>query len=99
MTKSEIRIEALNEIFDELGINLTPEQAQKIEKDFSLHIEMESEMSSYQHIGFKEDCKKCASLKSQLDEVKKERDVYHNSVKTRRGASRVWIEGDKVMFD
>ena len=98
MTKTEIRIECLTEILDEIGLSATPEQIQKIEKDFSLHIEMESEMSSYQHIGFKEECSKCKALESELKDVRKERDVYQNSVKQRRHTDCVWVENGEVMY-
>ncbi len=98
MTKTEIRIECLTEILDEIGLQAAPEQISKIEKDFSFHIEMESEMSSYQHIGFKEECSKCKALESELKDVRKERDVYQNSVKQRRNTDRVWVENDEVMY-
>lgn len=96
---NEIRIEAMSEILYSVGIIATPEQIATIVKDFSFHIDMEREMSSYQHVGFKEECSKCKSLESQLKEVKAERDVYQNSVKQRRHANNVWIEGDTVRYE
>ena len=99
MKNFEIRIECLSEIFSDVGLDATDEQIQQIVKDFSFHIEMEREMDSYQHVGFKEECSKCKLLEYKLEEAAKERDVYKNSVMQRRKARSVWIENDSVMYD
>ena len=99
MTKEEIRIECLSEILSDMGLQATPEQVEKIVNDFSFHIEMEREMDSYQHFGHKEECQKCKKLKAELSEVKKERDVYHDSVKRRRSASSVWVQDGEVRYE
>jgi hypothetical protein len=98
MKNKDIRIESLTEILETLGVSATPEQISQIVEDFSLHIEMEHEMESYQHVGYVEPCKKCSSLQYELNAVKKERDIYHKNVCQRRKTEDVWIEGDTVMF-
>lgn len=98
MSKQEIRIECLSEIFEELGIVATQEQIKTIVEDFSTHIEMESELSSYQHIGHKEECSMCKNLEYELNESKRENEVFRKSVMERRKTDRVWIEGDSVMY-
>jgi len=95
---TEIRIESLTEILETLGVTATQEQIKQIVEDFSLHIEMEHEMESYQHIGYKEKCSKCEKLEHDLKAVRKERDIYHKNVCIRRKTEDVWIEGDTVMF-
>lgn len=94
----EIRIESLTEILETLGVSATQEQIAQIVEDFSLHIEMESEMESYQHVSYKEKCSKCEKLEHELKVVRNERDIYHKNVCTRRKTEDVWIEGDAVMF-
>jgi len=99
MTKNKnIRIESLTEILETLGVKATDEQIAQIVDDFSLHIEMEGEMESYQHVGYKEPCRTCEKLQHELNAVKKERDIYHSNVCKRRNTDDVWIEGDTVMF-
>jgi len=98
MSKTEIRIECMSEILQEIGIQVTSEQIEKIVNDFSTHIEMESELDSYQHIGYKEECSRCKTLESKLKDCEKENEVFRNSVKQRRNTDRVWIEGDSVMY-
>lgn len=98
MKRTKERIEALSEIFNDNSIQATEQQIKQIVEDFSNHIEMESEMDSYQHVGHKEVCKNCQSLESKLKSITRERDVYHKSVCKRRGTEDVWIEGDSVMF-
>jgi len=98
MSKKEIRIECVSEIFEELGIIATNEQIEKIVDDFSMHIEMEGELDSYQHLGHKEECSNCKRLEVELDEAKRQVEVFTNSVKQRRKTDDVWIEGDSVMY-
>ena len=99
MSKQTIRIECLSEIFEELGIIATPEQIEKVVVDFSLHLEMENELSSYQHIGFKEDCSNCKKLEYKLKESEMENEVFRKSVMSRRKTDMVWIEDDSVMYE
>lgn len=98
MGNKNIRIESLSEIFETLGIIATKEQIEQVVEDFSLHIEMEHEMESYQYIGYKESCSNCKRLENELATVKRERDIYHENVCRRRNTSDVWIEGNDVMF-
>jgi len=93
------RIEAMSDILHELGIEATPMQIEELTEDFSLHLEMEKEISSYAHVGGTDKCDKCESLKSQLKTANECVDVYHNSVMKRNQASRVWLEGDVVMYE
>lgn len=99
MSKELIRIEVMTEILSEAGVSATPEQIKNITEDFAYHIEMEREMDSYQHIGGKEECRQCKSLEGKIKELEKETEVFRNSVKQRRHAQRVWIEGDSVMYE
>lgn len=93
------RIEALSEILNEIGVSSTEYQVAQIVEGFSLHIEMEAEMSSYQHISYSErTCTKCASLTDKLKDAERQIGVYQQSVKSRRKAEDVWIEGDTVMY-
>lgn len=48
------RIESLSEILNDVGIYANEEQLKYIAESFSLSIEMEHEMESYQHIEHKE---------------------------------------------
>ncbi len=89
----------MSEILDELDIKVTDEQLNKIVKDFSFHLEMENEMASYATAGNSRECDKCSSLKRQIAELKKEIDVYNNSVKQRRHASAVWIQDGEVKYE
>lgn len=98
MLKQEIRIECLSEIFEELGIVATKDQIKTIVEDFSTHIEMESELSSYQHISHKEECSKCKNLEYKLNESERQNEVFRKSVMDRIKTDRVWIEGDSVMY-
>ena len=98
MSKESLRIESMTEILDELGISATDEQVKQIVEDFSLHIEMENELSSYQHIEHKEECSKCKRLESEINELKSNIEVYRKSVMSRRNTDRVWIENDSVMY-
>jgi predicted nucleic-acid-binding Zn-ribbon protein len=98
MSKQEIRIECMSEIFEELGIIATKEQIEKVVEDFSTHIEMEGELSSYQHIGHKEECSKCKNLEYKLNESERQNEVFRKSVMSRRKTDSVWIEGDSVMY-
>lgn len=99
MSYQQIRIEALADIFQELGIVATVDQIEKAANDFYQHIEMESEQQAYQHVGRKEECPKCKLLESQLKEVTEEKNVYQNSVKRRRNAERVWVSGNEVRYE
>jgi len=98
MSKQEIRIECLSEILEEVGLTASKEQIEKIVNDFSMHLEMENELSSYQHVGYKEECSKCKILEDKLRVLEKENKVFSNSVKQRRKTDIVWIEGDYVMY-
>lgn len=98
MSKKEIRIECLSEAMSDAGVKATNEQIIEIEEAFSTHIEMESEMDSYQHRGFKEECAECSRLKSKVRELESELEIYKNSVKSRRNATRVWTENGDVHY-
>jgi hypothetical protein len=99
MTRNrDTRIEAMDDILAGLGIKVTPEQIETIVDDFSGHMDMESEMESYAHVGYKEPCRKCERLESQLRSITEERDIYHKNVCIRRKTTDVWIEGDTVMY-
>lgn len=93
------RIEAMQTIFDDEGITATEKQIKEVAEAYDLHIEMESEMESYQHIGGKITCGDCVSLKEQLNEAKKEIDIYRNSVMRRRNTEQVWTENDEVRYE
>lgn len=99
MGNKEIRTEALADIMQEVGVTATTEQIAKIADDYALHIEMEREISHYQHIGHKEECQNCKRLESKLKETEKENVVFRNSVKQRRGASLVWVEDNEVKYE
>ncbi|MFW6130531.1 MAG: hypothetical protein ACOC56_05040 [Atribacterota bacterium] len=98
MSKELIRIESMTEILDELGISATNEQIKQIVEYFLLHIEMENELSSYQHIGHKEKCSKCKILELEIKELESNIEVYRKSVMSRRKTDQVWIENDSVMY-
>lgn len=93
------RIEAMQTILDDMGINsLTEDQVKELTKSFLLHLEMEREMQSYQFSVVKSECVECKSLKAELKEANRRVDVYHKNVCERRKTEDVWIEGDRVMF-
>lgn len=99
MTKESIRVEIMSEILSELGISATNEQIKQITENFSSHIEMENELSSYQHIGHKEECIKCKRLESEIKQLERNIDIYRKSVMKRRNTDDVWIENGTVMYD
>lgn len=102
MTQTEERIEAMHEILNHLAIEISDSKVKELTEAFTLHLEMEREMSSYQYIPSKHDkgdCSECKSLKYKLEQMTAERDVYHNSVCRRRNTTDVWLEGDDVRFN
>lgn len=99
MSYQEIRIECMSDILENIGISANESQITQIVQDFMHHIDMESEMKAYQYSSYKEECGRCKTLASEINELKKENDVFRNSVKQRRGASIVWIEGDSVFYE
>ena len=99
MNKESIRIECMSEILDELGISASQEQIIQIVCDFSLHIEMENEQDYDQHLGVNLECGECKKLQSEINEFKKEINIYKNSVKHRRKTDDVWIENGNVMYN
>ncbi len=98
MSQKEIRVDCMSEIFEELGIIATKEQIEKIVEDFTYTLQFESEMSCYQHVGHKEDCINCKKLDLELNELKRQNEVFKKSVMKRRKTDSVWIEGDSVMY-
>lgn len=100
MSYRELRVEAMRDIFENMGLSISAEDAAKISDDFSHHIDMEREMQSYQHVSTSSaKCDKCEILKREIKELEAQNKVYNNSVKSRRKAERVWIEGDTVMYE
>lgn len=100
MSYKAIRIEAMTHILSDLGIRLSQADVETIVENFSNHIEMEREMESYRHVGGgKSECDNCKRLTSENKDLKKEVEIYQNSVKQRRHAERVWIEGDSVKYE
>lgn len=97
-----IRIECVSQIMEDLGVTLTQEQIETIVDEFSGHIDMEAEMSfqSRGGLGGKTECEKCKSLKMDLDDARRDIEIYQQSVKNRRNASEVYIDraSDRVMF-
>lgn len=93
------RIECLSEILEEIGVKATDEQIKQIAEDYALHLEMESEISSYKHIGGAEKCIECERLKEQISQKENEISKYQNSVKKRRNASSVWLDGNDVRYE
>lgn len=97
--ENKIRIEAITEILSDFGVVATQEQIASITDAFYNHVELESEINSHRYAGHKEECSNCKQLQAKLDEAKKEINVHEKSVMRRRKASKVWIEGDSVMYD
>ena len=93
------RIECLAEILEEAGVKASDEQIKTIAEDYAFHLEMENEMSSYQHVGGNQECDKCKQLKRQVSEKENEILKYQNSVKKRRNASNVWLDGNDVRYE
>ena len=93
------RIECLSEILEEIGVKATSEQIKQIAEDYALHLEMESEISSYQFVGGSQKCDECERLKKQVTQKEYEITKYQNSVKRRRNASDVWLDGNNVMYE
>ena len=93
------RIECLSEILEEIGLKATDEQIKQIAEDYALHLEMESEISSYQFVGGSSKCEKCERLEKQIKQKDSEITKYQNSVKKRRNAESVWLDGDDVRYE
>lgn len=73
-------IDSMAEIFEEEGVQATPEQIAAIAESFNISLDMEREMGMYQHISRKEECPKCKKLEGQLKELQSERDIYHKTM-------------------
>ncbi len=99
MNKQEVRIECMTEILSELEISVTNDQIKQIVDDFSLHLEMENELSSYQHLGHKEECATCRRLESDVKQLEHDIEIYRKSVMYRRKTDTVYIENDTVMYE
>ena len=98
-TKESIRIEVLAEILESVGLTATEDQLKNISEDFALHLEMENEMDSYAHVGtVRRICSDCKIKESEIEKMKEREEVFVNSVKIRRNAQEVWIEGSSVMY-
>lgn len=95
----EERIECLSEILEEIGVKATSSQIIQIAEDYALHLEMESEMSSHQFGGGNSKCEKCERLEKEIKQKEIEISKYQNSVKKRRNAERVWLDGDEVRYE
>lgn len=94
------RIEALSEILENMNINLTDIQIKELEEAFSLHIEMEAEMESYQHVAHVDKCGTCEVLKKEIAGLKYEVEVYQKGVKKRHPrAAYVYVENGDVKYD
>lgn len=95
----QIHAEALADILGEQGIKLPVDKIATVAKEFYWHLENFRSMHNDASYSLKKECDTCKSLKKEIKEMEKEISVYQNSVKQRRHASRVWIEGDSVMFE
>lgn len=94
------RLEALAEILENMNINLNNIQIKELEEAFSVHIEMEAEMESYQHIRHNEKCLNCETLKKEISGLRYEVEIYQEGVKKRHPrASYVYIEDGDVKYD
>lgn len=94
------RSEALSEILENMNISLTDIQIKELEEAFSLHIEMEAEMESYQHVSHVEKCIDCDTLKREISNLKSDISSYQDGVKRRHPqASHVYIENGDVKYD
>lgn len=96
-----LRADGLADMFEEMGIAATREQIEQISEDFAYGMDMEREMSMYQHIGApKEKCAKCVSLGDEIKGLRADIEVYKNGVKRRNpGAAHVYVEGGQVYYD
>lgn len=96
---NKIREDALADIFQDLKILASFEQIEKLEEQFSYHLDMEQEFSaptpSYRDFS----CDKCKILENKIKELEKDIEVYRNSVKIRRNADHVWIDRGSVMYE
>ena len=88
MEVNKLRIEALHNIMEDLGIKLPDDKVSKIAEDFYHHIEMERELSMtpYIHEGEKS-CAKCQAKKLEIADLNKQIEAYQQSVRNRRGLS------------
>jgi len=100
--REEIRIEAMEDILNSLGIVATIEQITTISEDYAHHLEIEGDMDFNQHINTsdnKEKCEKCDTLQKQILDLEGDIQTYKNSVKKRRCASSVWLDGNLVRYN
>ncbi len=93
-------LEAITEIFSIVGVEATDKQMQEIAEGYEQHIDCMREMQSYQFISSaNKSCDRCEILKQEIQALKKNIEIYQNSVKRRHKADRVWLEGDSVMYE
>lgn len=99
MNKESLRIEAMSEILEEVGVEATPEQVKRIVSDFSGALEVEGE-SFGDYVSFKqESSQECIDLKNKIKLLEADLEIYRNSVRKRTGARNVYIAGEQVKYD
>lgn len=99
MKSKQENIDALRECLEEVGIELTSEQAETVCVAFEWHLDMMRDMEMSSVARYIPECQKCKRLESDLKDMTRERDVYHNSVCARRNTKDVWISGNDVRFN
>jgi hypothetical protein len=78
MSKADIRSDIMMNLLDDVGFELTREQADSISDSFARHLESEREQESYQFMG-PHVCGDCESLKRRVTQLEKQLEIAYNS--------------------
>ncbi|MDN5396618.1 MAG: hypothetical protein L0G02_08145 [Lactococcus lactis] len=97
MSTKQVNADSLIEILAEYNVEIDYETAEKVSEDFQSHLSMMNEMDSYRVASYEP--KVDTSLTQRIKDLEKEVEAYKNSVKQRRNADVVWLDGDRVMYE
>jgi hypothetical protein len=93
-------IEALADILQNYGVEISVEKIELIAKDFEEHLQMMRDMDDTRF--FRQEtaiCSECQKKETEIKRLVYENGVYNESVKKRRNAERVYIENGSVKYD
>ncbi len=96
MSNQEIRIECMSELFYEQGIAASTKQIEQIIEGFALHLEMENESASYQHVDKNPTCEKCEKHKKEIIRLKLEVGIYNEHIVKANKLDFAYIKNGKV---
>ncbi|MBC9913155.1 hypothetical protein [Chitinophaga varians] len=82
------QIDAISEILECNGINVSSETVTAIAKDLYTYLELEQETGAYQHSAYKPECENCKHAASELKRITQERNEYRESLQIMRKVAK-----------